>query len=163
MRYRIEVPLQVCVIHLRAPRLDVLSHRRQRLVRRSPWSESVGTVLEVRLEDQLQDQQHRCLHHPVPDARNPQRALAPIRFGDVHPSYCLWPVGLRAQLLVKLASEPLRSAFLVYDLVDRDAIDPSCASIPAHLLPPGHQHVCPIDPVVQSVKPEPRLSLGLLV
>ena len=47
---------------------------------------AIGVLLrlQVGLEDRLQDQHRRHLHHAVLDARNAQRPLLAIRFRDVH-------------------------------------------------------------------------------
>jgi hypothetical protein len=64
---------------------------------------------------------------------------------------------------VQYLHEARGAVLLVHDLVDRDAVDPRGAVVLAHLLPCLPQHVLPIDPVVQRIEPELRLSLGLEV
>ena len=51
------------------------------------WPIGVLLRLQVGLEDRLQDQHRRHLHHPVPDRGDPQRPLLAIRLGDVHPPH----------------------------------------------------------------------------
>ena len=50
-----------------------------------------------------------------------------------------------------------------FDLFDRHAVHPRCALVGSHPPPRRFQHVAPIDPVVQHVKPELRFLLGLLI
>ena len=48
------------------------------------------------------------------------------------------------------------------DLLEGHSIDTRAATIGTSPVPSSLQRVSPINPVVQSVKPEVRLSLGLL-
>ena len=67
--------------------------------------------------------------------------------------------GMLLQLFYEMRGAVLR----VYDLVDRHSVDSRCAIIPAHLCPRCFKHILPKHMVVQRVKPELRLLLGLLV
>jgi hypothetical protein len=54
-----------------------------RVLRASAWSEAIRTGGKVRLEDRLQDQLQRRLHHPVSDGRDTEPApLGAARLGD---------------------------------------------------------------------------------
>ena len=131
-------------------------------MRRTAGAEAEGTVQEVRLEDWLQNQQDRGLNHAVAHRRDTQRPLSTVGLGDVDAAYGLRRVGLGAQRLVQFCHQRCGTALRVFDLVDRHPVGPGCALVATHLLPRCHQHVGPVDPVVQGVKPEPRLLLGLL-
>src|ERR1035441_4976565 len=73
----------------------------QRLMRRAPRSEPIGTIQEIRLKDRLQDQQGRHLYPPVAHRRDTQRSQLPIRLRNVNASHCLRLIGLRAQRLLR--------------------------------------------------------------
>jgi site-specific DNA recombinase len=90
MRDRVEVRLQVRVVHLRQPGGDVLANRIDRLMRVLARTRPIRAVQEVRLEDRLEHQQHRRLHDPVFDRGDAERSLRPIGFRDPYP-----PHGLR--------------------------------------------------------------------
>ena len=64
---------------------------------------------------------------------------------------------------MELVHELLPASLRVNDFVNRHPVQPRCTFLPAHQLKRHRQHVLPIDPVVQRVKPKPRLSLGLLI
>ena len=110
--------------------LEVLTDLRQRLVGRPSGTKPERTVQEVRLEDRLQDQQRRRLHHPVPDRRDAQWRFAvsalgcrPVSPVEADRSSCAGPLEAR--------SRALRTAFLVYDLFDAHSIHPGCSTVPA--------------------------------
>ena len=71
-----EVVADVGVEHVVAASRTALAQRLQRLRRAAPRPEAVRARKEVRLEDRLQHQLRRHLHHPVPHRRNPQRPLS---------------------------------------------------------------------------------------
>ena len=62
-------------------------------------AESELVARKIRLEDRLQHNNHRRLHHPVTDRGDAQRALAAVTLGDPHPQQGLGPVALGSQLL----------------------------------------------------------------
>ena len=72
----------------------------QCLVSRAAGTETVGAVLEVRLEYRLQNQHPRRLRHAITYRRDAQRALTPIGLGDVHALYGLRLVGLGPQSIM---------------------------------------------------------------
>src|SRR5450759_2656333 len=121
----------------------------------------VRAVQEVRLEDRLEHQRRLRLHDPVLDRRDTQRSQPAVRLGDEHTLDRLWPVAMGAQFLVQLLEEQVR-ARAIDDVLTRHAIHTGGAVVLEHQPPRGRQHVGPIDPVVQRVKPELRLLLGLL-
>ena len=162
MRDRVEVRFQVRVVDLPKPGGDMLADRVDRLMGVPSRTEPVGAVQEVRLEDRLEDQQGRRLNDPVFDRGYSQRSHPAVRLGDVDAFDRLRPVAswcaaLR-ELLEEDASAPGPS------MMSRH-VTPSTPGAPLccqHQPPRGRQHVAPIDPVVQGVKPELRLLLGLL-
>src|SRR2546422_408849 len=129
---------------------------------RSPRSEPIRAIQEIRFKDRLQDQQGRHLHYPVAYRRDSQRPQFPIRLRYVDASYGLRPVGLGAQRFPQLLQEPFHSPLRRLDLLDRDAVDPRRSLIASHLVPGRRQHIAPIDQIVQRVESELRLLLGLL-
>ena len=89
MGNRIEITFQVRVVHRLIPLLQVLANLGQGLRRIAPRSKPVGTILKIRFEDRLQDQQRGHLHHPIPHRGYPQRPLFPVGLGNVYASYRL--------------------------------------------------------------------------
>src|SRR6266446_4500489 len=162
VRYRVEVPLEVRVIHRLIPGLEVAAYLCQSLVGRAPRAKPVGAVQEVGFENRFEDQQGGRLHNAVADVWNPQRSQLPVGLGYVDTAYSLGAIGLGAQLLVELLHQPQRSPLAGLDRFDRDAVDSGLAPVGSHLQPSRPQHVVPIDPVVQRIKPELRLLLGLV-
>ena len=135
----------------------------QRLMGRPFGPESIGAILEVRFEDRLQDQQRGHLHHAVAHRRDSQRTSASH-----------WP--LESRRVVRLKGGRFWSAaptgwfpaiaasrFQRVDLLDRYAVHAGRALVGAHPFPCLFQHIAPIDPVVQRVKPELRFLLRLLI
>src|SRR5215471_5240786 len=134
----------------------------QRLVCRSPRTESVGAILEIFLKDRFQDQQRRHLDDSVAYRRYSQRPQFPICLRYVDAPYRLWHIGPGAQRLLNVVQESLHTGFRRFDLFDLHAVHSRRALVGSHPRPCRLQHIAPIDPVVQSVKPELRLLLGLL-
>jgi len=136
----------------------------QRLVRIPPWPESVRTFQKIRFENRFQNQQRGHLRHPVADRRNPQRPLLAIRLPDVYAPHRPRSIALRAQILAQLLQEFRRATLWRFYLLEGDSVDSrrSRSAIAAHSRHRRFQHIAPIDPVVQRVKPEFRFLLGLL-
>src|SRR6266851_6063357 len=134
----------------------------QRLVGRPARTKPIGAILKICFKDRLQDQQGRHLHHSVAYRRNAQWPQFPIRLRYVDAPYRCRRIGLGAWRLLKLIQESLHTGFRRFDLFDLDAVHPRRALVGSHPFPCRLQHIAPIDPVVQSVKPELRLLLGLL-
>ena len=166
VRDRIEVPLQVGVVHFPIARRQVRANRFQRLMGRTLRSESIGTIQEIRLEDRLQNQQRRRLHHAVFHRRDAQRTQLAVSLRNVHPPHRLRSVAFLLQLLLQFDQEIDKSRSLVVaaanDLLNRHAIDAGCSSVFRYLVPRRHQRVPPIDPIIQSVESKLRFLLGLL-
>jgi hypothetical protein len=133
----------------------------ERLVGVPPRTDPVGTVQEVRLEDRHDHQQQGRLHDPVANRGNSQRSLPAVGLRNVHSLHRLRPVALGTQLLAEFRQEALRTVRAIQDVVTRHLVHARCSVALKHQLPRGLQHVRPIHPVVQGVKPEARLLLGL--
>jgi hypothetical protein len=125
-----------------------------------PESEGRGSR-EVRLEDRLQHQLGRRLHHPVPDGRYPQGAVFAVAFGDLHPPDRLGAIGLLPERLRDLRQERLDPVRL--DRGQRLLVDPGGALVLAHLLPRFLQDVAQRELVIQRVEPAGGLALRGLV
>src|SRR5579859_5450677 len=69
-------------------------------------------------------------------------------------------VAFGAQFGMQLV-EVVRRARTVHDVLTRHAIHTGCTVVLEHQPPRRTQHIAPTDPIVQSVKSEPRLLLGL--
>jgi hypothetical protein len=132
-------------------------------VGRSSGPEAVGARQEVRLEDGLQDQEGRHLHHPVAHRGDPHRAPLAVLLLDVDPAYGVRRIRLRPERLLEGVQEGCGSPGAALDLGDCHPVHPRCTLVGAHLRPGCLQRVAPIDPVVERVEPEPRLLLGLVV
>ena len=159
---RIQISLQVRVVHRLIPGLHVPAYLLQCLMRRASRPEPVGTILEIRLEDRLQDQQGGHLHHSVSHCRYTQGSQFPVRLGDVDAPYRLRPVGPAAQRFLEILQKSLHPARPRFDRFDRHAIHAGRPLVGSHPFPGRLQRVPPIDPVVQSIEPELRLLLGFL-
>jgi len=134
----------------------------QRLVRRAPWTEPIGAILEIFFEDRFQDQQGRHPDHSVAHRRDAQRPQFTIRFRDVDAPYRFRRIGLGAQRLLNIIQESLDASFRRFDPFDLHAVHPRRALIGSHPRPCRLQHIAPVDPVVPHIEPELRLLLGLL-
>ena len=93
-----EVVADVGVEHVVAPAAPSLRSVSSACVALRLRPEAVRARKEVRLEDRLQHQLRRHLHHPVPDRRNAQRPLLPIGLRDVPAQHRCRPVRACAQL-----------------------------------------------------------------
>src|SRR5674476_888177 len=113
--------------------------------------------------DQLED---APVHHSDAHRRDAGYPLGPphfpIRLWSVDAPYRFRRVGLGAQRLLDFVQEPLHTGFRRFHLLDRYAIHPGRALIGTYPFPTRFQHIAPIDPVVQHIKPELRFLLGLL-
>ena len=76
-------------------------------------SRAVGVLfrLQVGLEDRLQDQHDRHLHHTIFDARNAQRPLLAIPFGDVHASDRLGSIRSLPEFFRQFVQPPVASPY----------------------------------------------------
>src|SRR4030095_10909611 len=124
----IKVPSNVRIKHpVDWSLLDSYSQCIKRIVRRSPWPESIREALELRLPD---GRQNLC-YHPLDDlvfqCRYPQSSLPPIRLRDIYPSYCRSPICTSYQP----SREGLESYLKLLSVVlPRLSIDPCCGILP---------------------------------
>ena len=162
VRNAVEVAGQVRVIHRRFAFLQVLVDDAQRVVRRPARSKPVRAVLEVGLEDWLQNQLHRRLHHPVPHRRNAQRPQLPIGLGNIDAQH-------RLGLIRPLPQAPLdfiQKGCLAFgrggDLLDAHSIYARCPVVAPHRGPRRFQHVAPTHQPVETVEAKPLLLFSFL-
>ena len=133
-------------------------HLSYRIMSPAPGTEPVRAREEIRLEDRLQHQFQRCLHHPVGDRRDPQAAQFPARLGD-HPL----PHRHRHETAV-LQRDPQPAEELPDARAQRDgrrgtAIHPGSPGtlITPHLIPGNQQERRVSDKVVQITEPAMRI------
>ncbi len=139
MRDRVEIRLQVRVVHRRQPGGHVLTDRVDRLMGVLARTEPIRAVQEVGLKDRLEDQQHRRLNDPVFDGGNTQRSQPAVRFRDGHAFDRLGPVAFGAEFFVQLVEEDGR-ARAIDDVLARDAVHSRCSVVLHHQPPRGRQH-----------------------
>ncbi len=156
----IEVPLQIGVIRFPIAGGQCLAEGVDRLRSALARTIPIRAVQEVRFKDRLQHEQHRHLDDPVFDRGYSQRPLPPVRLGNVHALHRLRLVGLGAQFLLQFLEE-LRRARPIDDVLAADAVHSGSAVVLEHQPPSRGQHVEPMHPVIQRVKPEFRFLLGL--
>ena len=131
-------------------------------------AEAVGARPEVRLEDRLQHQLERGLHHPVPHGRDAQPAELAARLGDHPLTDGQRPEGPSLQLGTQVGQERLLAAHPL-DVEGRLAIHPSGARtlVAPHPAPPNQQERRITDEVEQVTEPAPQahrwpsMQLGL--
>src|SRR5436309_6536385 len=162
LRNRIEVPFQVRVIHRLIPGLHLPAYLLQRLVGRASRPEPIGAVFDTCFKDRLQNQQGRRLHHTISHRRYPQRPQLPIGFRYVDPSYRLRRIAVSTQQFLYVLQKSWYSLDGGLNLFDGHPIHARCALISSHLGPCVRQHIHPIDPVIQGIKPELRFLLGFV-
>src|SRR3990172_6685826 len=133
-------------------------HLTDRHVRAASRTKAVGTRQKIRLEDRLDHDLDRRLHHSVPDHRYPQRALLRLaRFLDPAAAHRLRPIALLAQLLSQLGEKHLHTDHLL-DVLETLPVDSGRPVVRPDLLPGHPQHVLPIDLIVEGSKsPTQRL------
>jgi len=157
----VEVGRQVGVKHLRVAPREEAGDLVQGLVGALLRAEAVGARLEVRFEDRLQHQADGGLDHPVPNGGDAEGPLPPTPLGDEDTPDGGGPVGVRPEFLGQMREErgdPVR----LYG-GQRDAIHAGGAPLGAHQGPGVTQEVGPEDLVIEEVKPEGGLRLGLAV
>ncbi len=160
MRDGIEVRLQVGVIHLRETGRQVLTNGVDRLMGISTRTKPIRAVQEVCLKDRLQHQQHCGLNDAVSDRWYTKRSQPSVRLGDVDALHRLRPIGPGAEFLLQLPKEGIQIRTIVYVLAGY-AIHTGSAVVLQHQPPRSTQHVVPVNSVMQSIKPESGLLLGL--
>ena len=160
---RVEVRLQIRVVDLSKPGVDIVTDRVDRLMSVSSWTKPKRAVQEVGLKDRLEYQHGRRLNDPVFDRGNSQRSHPAVRFRDIDAFDRLRSVAVGAKLFMQLPNVGVPGRIIQCDeVLTGDAIHPGSAVVIQHQSRRDSQHVFPIDPVVQSVEPELRLLLGLL-
>ena len=157
MRNRIEVAGQVRVHHLMMPPAHQPLHFPHRLLRVA--LRTVGILLrgQVRLEDRIQHQHRRRLHHPVAYRRNPQRTLLPIPLRYPHPPHRRGTVGLLPQLPRQLPKPLPHTPRL--DALERLAVHTRSPARSAAAFEGVGQHVRPVHLVVELVEAKLRFRL----
>src|SRR5262249_15291125 len=113
--------------------------------------------LEVGLEDRLQDQHHRHLHHAIPDRADAQRALLAIPFRDEHATHGVRSIRSSSQFgrqFVEPSVAPVR-----LDVLEGLAVHPRGAVVGPAAQVGELQDVPSVDLVVQPVEPIVRRSL----
>jgi hypothetical protein len=103
--------------------------------------------LQVRLEDRLQDQHRRHLHHAISNRANSQRPLFAIRFRDVNATNRLWLVRFASQVCRQFV-QPLFHA-IRRDVRERLAVDPRGTTVGTAAVEGESQNVATIHLVVQ--------------
>ena len=158
MLERVEEALDVAVHDVAVAASARQANRLQRVRRAAFRAEAVRAVLEVRLEDRLQHDLRRRLHHAVLHRRDAQRSLSSIGFGDVAPLDRARAILPAPKLFPDLLQEALHSGDL--DRVQRRSIDPGRAAVRSYPSPCFQQDVAPVDPVVQRVETATSVPLG---
>jgi hypothetical protein len=87
-------------------------------------------------------------------------AAASIGFRYVYSQHRTGSIALFLQFLLQRLQVLSRSA--LFDVFDPYSIYPGCTTIGPHHPPRRFQRVCPIDPVIERIKPKFRFLLGLL-
>jgi len=121
-------------------------------------------VEEVRLEDGLEQEHHRCLYNPVTDRGNTERSFLAVRLRDLDALHRVWPIGLAPEILADPRQQFLDAVLRIHDVVHRNAVDAGCATAfaAAHRLPGRLQNIIPKEMPIERVQPELRLPFGLL-
>jgi len=125
------------------PRTDLPVKLPQRAKAASPGPKPLTVRRKIRLKDRLQYPKHRLLDHSVPDRRNPQGPLTPIRLGNQDPLDRERSISARPKLrgqLNKILFESLP------EFLYADPIDSSCPMVSPHFCigrskPPKLQHL----------------------
>jgi len=154
----VKVLLNVGIHHPVMPGVARFPDRIERILSASPRTESVTALLEVRLEDRLDHELHRRLHHSVPYRRNPQRPLLSIRLRNVLPPHRWRPVFPSLQVFLDSFQKLLHPVFL--DGLDGLPVQPRGTSIGSDPTPCFPQDIHPVDPVQQRMESPVTAALG---
>src|SRR5262245_32475864 len=143
MRNGIEELLDIHIHDIQMPstHLPVQLAQRAKAVPSGPKPMAVRR--KIGLKDRLQYPKHRLLDHSVPDRRNPQRPLTPIRLGNQNPLDRERPISARPKLrdqFEKILFESLPKFF------HADPNHSGCPMIGAHFFvgspkPPKLEHL----------------------
>ena len=153
-----EVVADVGVQHVVAALRTLLAQGLERHRRAAPWPEAVRARKEIRLENRLQHQLRRHLHHPVSHRRDAQWPLLSVCLRDVptqHRRRSVLACAERGLDRFDEARDPL-----LFDRRERHCIDARRAPVLSHSLPRLDEDVTPADAVVQRVEAPARLLLG---
>ena len=130
-RCHLELRLQIRVIDLAKPRVDMVTDRVDRLVSVSSWTKPKRAVQEVSLKDRLNHQQHHGLNDPVSDSWNSQRSLPAVRFRDINAFDRLRTIAFGAKLFVHLPYVGVPGRFIQCDeVLTGDTIHPGKPPLP---------------------------------
>ena len=94
------------------------------------WAEPVTAGVEGRLEDRLQDLEHRLLNHPVHDVRNAQPPLPASGLRQPDPADVAGPVAFRQQITAQTGDD--RRGFR-FRLLDRLSVHARCSLVAHHV------------------------------
>src|SRR5215472_2903371 len=136
-------------------------HFLDRVYRSASRAVSVGTVLEVRLEDRFQHELGGSLDHPIPDRRNAERSLASVRLRYGHSPHRIGPVRLRNQFLAQPRQPPLQAR--CFDRRKGHLVGARRTRICSGQRIGMTQDVLAVDLVVEQVEAEGRLRLRLAI
>ena len=101
MRDRVEVFRQIGVDDIGVAPANQPVHFPDCIGRTAAGPVTIGTILEIRLEDRFQYELGGSLNHPIPDCGDAQRAFATSRLRDHHPPHRPGPVRLRVEFLTQ--------------------------------------------------------------
>jgi hypothetical protein len=159
MIHAIKETLNVGVNHpATAFALDACPYPFTRLHRVPAWTEPKRDVEKVRLEQRLDHDSHRRLHHAVPKRRHSQWTLTALTLGNHHPPHGLSLIPVLAELLRNLR-EPGVDA-VGFDGLDSETVAPGCAVVLLYLGPCTLKDVLAVNLVIQRVEPPCSLPLG---
>ena len=96
MRDRVKIRLQIRIVYLPKPSLDVVPYRVDRLVGIPSRTKPVRAIQKVCFKDRLKDQQHGCLDNTIFDRGDTQGSKTTVRLGNIDAFHRLWPVALGA-------------------------------------------------------------------
>ena len=148
-----EVVADVGVEHVMV-RLAQLAQGLLRHQRAPPEPVAVRARKKIRLEDRIQHELRRHLHHPVSDRRNAQWSLLSIGLRNVPAQGRARPVLTRSQHAAELLEEALCTVLL--HLRDRLGVEPRRAAVLFHPLPCFVKDVTPPHAIVQRMEPALR-------
>ena len=132
-------------------------------MRRTLGAKPIRAIHKVRLKDRFNDQQYRRLDNPIPNRRYAQRAFPAISFGYPHPTNPRRPVRFGSQALLDIIQKPLDTTGTALDIFEGNAVHTGFAFVRSGNLIRTAQHVTPIDPIIQHIKPKLRLQFRLPV
>ncbi len=139
-----------------------------RVLRPSPGPEAIRARREVRLEDRLEHELERSLHHPVPDGRDAQPATLAAGLGD-HPLANRDRAERAGTKIGPQLGEERCLAALGFDRIGRLAVDPcrACAPVAPHPAPCNEQErrvsneVEEVGEPTRRIVDRPSVQLGL--